>query len=198
MGVATRELPGHDSTSAADEAEMTLVGLLTFYDPPKEGTEQAIRHLAELGISTRLITGDNPLAATHIAAQVGLKGATMVGRDIDRLSDSELASRVAGTAVFADVEPLHKERIVRALHSSGEVVGFLGDGINDTPGLHAADVGISVDSAVDVAKQSAAIVLLEKDLPSWPRECGWAAGRSPTPSSTCGSTPAPRSATWSA
>jgi Mg2+-importing ATPase len=143
---------------------MTLVGLLTFHDPAKPGVAEAIRDLAGLGISVRIITGDNRLAAVHVADQVGLAGAVMVGRDIDQLSESELAARAADTAVFAEVEPLHKERVVRAMRSSGAVVGFLGDGINDAPGLHAADVGISVDSAVDVAKQSAAIVLLEKDL----------------------------------
>jgi len=164
LGVATRALPGRSEVTAADEAQMTLVGLLAFQDPPKPDGAQAIRNLAGLGISVRLITGDNRLAATHIASQVGLTGAPLLGPDIDRLSDNELAERAPNTAVFAEVEPLHKERIVRAMRASGAVVGYLGDGINDAPALHAADVGISVDTAVDVAKQSAAIVLLEKNF----------------------------------
>jgi P-type Mg2+ transporter len=164
LGLATRAQPGRSEVTAADEAEMTLVGLLAFQDPPKPEGAQAIRDLADLGISVRLITGDNRLAATHVASEVGLTGAPLLGPDIDRLSDDELAERVPNTAVFAEVEPLHKERIVRAMRASGAVVGYLGDGINDAPALHAADGGISVDTAVDVAKQSAAIVLLEKDL----------------------------------
>ncbi|HEX7746722.1 MAG TPA: magnesium-translocating P-type ATPase [Micromonosporaceae bacterium] len=164
LGLAIRQLPGRDSASEADEAEMTLIGLLTFHDPPKQTATQAIKDLAALGITVRLVTGDNHLAASHVAGQVNLSGAQLVGRNIDQLSDRDLAERVASTAVFAEVEPLHKERIVRAMRAAGAVVGYLGDGINDAPGLHAADVGISVDSAVDVAKQSAAIVLLEKDL----------------------------------
>ncbi|HEX5540110.1 MAG TPA: magnesium-translocating P-type ATPase [Micromonospora sp.] len=164
LGLAIRQLAAWDSVSEADEAEMMLVGLLTFQDPPKSDAGTALRNLAELGVSTRLITGDNRFAASHVAQQVGLVGEVLVGGDIDRLSDQELTERAAKAAVFAEVEPLHKERVVAALNRTGAVVGFLGDGINDAPGLHAADVGISVDTAVDVAKQAAAIVLLEKDL----------------------------------
>jgi Mg2+-importing ATPase len=164
LGLATRALPGRSEVTAADEADMTLVGLLAFQDPPKPDATQAIRNLADLGISVRLITGDNRLAAAHVAGEVGLTGPPLLGPDIDRLSDSELAERAPHTLVFAEVEPLHKERIIRAARASGAVVGYLGDGINDAPALHGADVGISVNTAVDVAKQSAAIVLLEKDL----------------------------------
>jgi Mg2+-importing ATPase len=164
LGLAARPLPGATTASPADETQMTLVGLLTFQDPPKADAEQAISRLADLGISLRLITGDNRYAAGHVAAQVGLTGEPMLGSDIDSSSDAELARRVTGTAVFAEVEPLQKERVVAALHTGGAVVGFVGDGINDAPALHAADVGISVDTAVDVAKQAAAIVLLDKDL----------------------------------
>ncbi|MFS8479621.1 MAG: HAD-IC family P-type ATPase [Micromonosporaceae bacterium] len=114
------------------------------------------------------------------------------------MSDDELAERASRTQVFAEVEPLHKERVVRALRRSGTVVGYLGDGINDAPALHAADVGISVDTAVDVAKQSASIVLLEKDLGVVADGVRGGGRPSPTPSSTCGSTPARRSATCSA
>ena len=164
LGVAVRALPGRRDAAVADETGMTLVGLLAFADPPKSDAGSAIRNLADLGISVRLITGDNRLAAAYISGQVGLTGEPLLGPDIERMSDEELAERASRTQVFAEVEPLHKERVVRALRKSGTVVGYLGDGINDAPALHAADVGISVDTAVDVAKQSADIVLLEKDL----------------------------------
>ena len=164
LGLAVRPLPGRTTASADDERDLTLVGLLVFQDPPKPDARQAIGDLAGLGISVRLITGDNRFAAAHIAAEVGLDGPVLLGPDIDHLSDHELAARAPNTAVFAEVEPLQKERIMHALRASGAVVGFLGDGINDAPALHAANVGISVDTAVDVAKQAATIVLLDKDL----------------------------------
>lgn len=153
LGLAVKPLPGRTSVSAEDETGMTLAGVLAFHDPVKPGVAEAIADLARLGISVRLITGDNRLAAANIARQVGLTGPVCVGDEID-----------VHAQVFAEVDPLHKERIVRALRESGATVGFLGDGINDSPALHAADVGISVDTAVDVAKQSAAIVLLDKEL----------------------------------
>jgi Mg2+-importing ATPase len=143
---------------------MTFLGLLAFQDPAKPDAGDAIKTLAQLGVSVRVITGDNRLAAATIATSVGLSGPVLLGSDIDQLPDDTLAERATDTAVFAEVEPLHKERIVKALRSRGAVIGFLGDGINDCPALHAADVGISVDTAVDVAKQTAAIVLLDKDL----------------------------------
>jgi Mg2+-importing ATPase len=164
LALAVRPLPGVDQISASDEAEMTLHGLLVFQDPVKPGAAEAIADLHRLGISVRLVTGDNSLAAGTIAARVGLTGEVVGGPQIDRLDDAALAERVRSTAVFAEVEPQHKERIVKALRAGGEVVGFLGDGINDTPALHAADIGISVDTAVDVAKQTASIVLLDKGL----------------------------------
>ncbi|HEX8131845.1 MAG TPA: magnesium-translocating P-type ATPase [Actinomycetes bacterium] len=165
LALATRPLATTHLAGAADETGMTLRGLLAFLDPPKPGAAAAIRRLAGQDVSVRLVTGDNRLAARKLAAAVGLDAdRLLVGADIDRLDQHELAVRAAGTAVFAEVEPLHKERIVGALRQAGQVVGFLGDGINDAAALHAADVGISVDSAVDVAKQSAAIVLLDKSL----------------------------------
>jgi Mg2+-importing ATPase len=144
---------------------MTLRGLLTFADPAKDGAADAVRELAALGISVRLVTGDNRLAAGQVAAAVGLRtDNALTGDRIDDLDDPALAAAVTEVAVFAEVDPLHKERLVRALRSGGSTVGFLGDGINDAAALHAADVGISVDTAVDVAKQAAAIVLLDKSL----------------------------------
>jgi Mg2+-importing ATPase len=144
---------------------MTLRGLLTFHDPPKEGAPEAIADLARLGVSVRLVTGDNQLAARRIAEDVGLRAdRVLTGPQVDALDDDGLAAEAAATEVFAEVDPLHKERLVRALRARGETVGFLGDGINDSAALHVADVGISVDTAVDVAKQTAAIVLLDKSL----------------------------------
>lgn len=165
LAIATRMLPDRVSVERDDETEMVLRGLLAFHDPAKPGVTNAIRELASLGVALRLVTGDNHLAAQAIALEVGLStGDVLIGTEIDRLTDAQLAERVTSVAVFAEVEPLHKERIVRALRASGSVVGFLGDGINDAAALHAADVGISVDTAVDVAKQSASIVLLDKSL----------------------------------
>lgn len=165
LALATRDLGAKREASVADEAGMTLQGLLVFFDPPKTGAAEAIRSLEARGVTMRLVTGDNRLAAAKIATDVGLSVEKLLtGPEVAAMDDTELMERAAITAVFAEVEPLHKERIVRALRASGEIVGFLGDGINDAPALHAADVGISVDTAVDVAKQAAAIVLLDKSL----------------------------------
>jgi Mg2+-importing ATPase len=165
LALATRALPGRDTVGRDDESGMVVRGLLAFEDPEKPGAADAIQSLADLGVSVRLVTGDNRLAAGKVATDVGLNARRLlVGAEIDRLSDAELSERISLIEVFAEVEPLHKVRIVKALRAAGEVVGFLGDGINDAAALHAADVGISVDSAVDVAKQSAAIVLLDKSL----------------------------------
>ena len=165
LGVATRTLPGREHVTAEDETAMTLRGLLAFHDPPKEGVLEAVTALAGLGVSVRLVTGDNRMAARKIAQDVGLRAdPVLTGPEIDALGDDRLAAAAAVTDVFAEVEPLHKERLVRAFRASGEIVGFLGDGINDSAALHGADVGISVDTAVDVAKQTAAIVLLDKSL----------------------------------
>jgi P-type Mg2+ transporter len=165
LGLATRDMPGATAASLADETAMTLVGFVTFADPAKPDAAKTLRDLATNGISVRMLTGDNHLVAAHIANEVGLDTTTVLtGSDIDALDDPALAKTAAGVAVFAELNPIQKERIVKALRATGEVVGYMGDGINDSPALHAADVGISVDSAVAVAKQAAAIVLLDKDL----------------------------------
>jgi P-type Mg2+ transporter len=165
LGVATRELEGATTTTLADEAKMTLVGFVTFADPAKPDAAATLKDLAANGVSVRMLTGDNHLVAAHIAKQVGLDTTTVLtGADIDALDDAKLATTAMGVAVFAELNPIQKERIVRALRASGQVVGYMGDGINDSPALHAADVGISVDSAVAVAKEAASIVLLDKDL----------------------------------
>ncbi len=148
-----------------DEAQMTFLGFLTFSDPPKGDVEQALHELAGLGISLRMITGDNRLVAAHLAKAVGLRYEPVVtGGELDGLSDDQIADSLPAVDVFAEINPVQKERIVRAFRHRGHIVGYLGDGINDAPPLHAADVGISVDTATSVAKESAAIVLLEKDL----------------------------------
>jgi Mg2+-importing ATPase len=165
LGVATRELAGRDSLTPADESGMAFEGFLTFVDPPKQDAAATIADLAAIGISVRMITGDNRLVAAHIGHLVGLDAAdVLTGDRIQALSDQELADQAARIAVFAEIDPTQKERIIRALRTTGSTVGYMGDGINDAPALHAADVGISVDTAVDVAKESAAIVLLDKDL----------------------------------
>lgn len=165
LGVARRALDVDHQLSPDDEVGLTFVGFLTFLDPPKPGIARTLRELEALGIALRMVTGDNRLAAAHTARSVGLDcRQVLTGRDIERIDDAELARIADEVGVFAEVDPLQKERIVRALGRSGRDVGFLGDGINDAPALHAADVGISVDTAADVARDAASVVLLEKNL----------------------------------
>jgi Mg2+-importing ATPase len=165
LGVAYRDA-GQSSLIAKDhEVDMTFLGLLVFFDPPKAGIAQTLSRLEQLGISLKVITGDNELVATSIGEQVGLATANVLtGRDLHEMSDEALLQRVSDVDIFAEVEPNHKERIILALKKTGKVVGYMGDGINDASALHAADVGISVDGAVDVATEAADIVLMEKDL----------------------------------
>ncbi|BBO32291.1 magnesium-translocating P-type ATPase [Lacipirellula parvula] len=157
-------LPGGERTNQM-EREMTFLGFLVLQDPPKEGIADTISQINGLGITLKMVTGDNSHVAEHVAKQVGLATSSILtGGDLRQLSDEALLSRVRDTDVFAEIEPNQKERIILALQKAGEVVGYLGDGINDATALHAADVGISVDQAVDVAKEAADIVLLERDL----------------------------------
>ncbi|PFG38593.1 Mg2+-importing ATPase [Georgenia soli] len=165
LALATRQLPTGVQVSAADERGMTLRGLLAFEDPPRADAVASVARLREVGVGVRLVTGDSAAAARVVAAAVGLSPAGMLtGRDLAALDDRALAARLSAAEVVAEVDPLEKERVVRQLRRRGEVVGFLGDGINDAPALHAADVGLSVDTAVDVAKQAADVVLLDKSL----------------------------------
>ncbi len=171
LAVATRnldrdEVDSHEREYAAsDEAEMTLVGFLTFLDPPKESAAPAIAAMREHGTAVKVITGDNPIVAETVCGKVGIDVGTVVtGPEIDVLDDAALDEIVDDTTVFAKVNPLQKARIVDALKRRGHTVGFLGDGVNDAPALRNADVGISVDTAVDIARESADIILLEKDL----------------------------------
>ncbi|MFI9604154.1 magnesium-translocating P-type ATPase [Streptomyces sp. NPDC052043] len=166
LAVATRSLPAtRDTYTVADEDELTLAGFLAFLDPPKADAAQALRALADKGITVKVVTGDNELVAARVCADVGIDvGAVVTGAAVEDLDDDELAELAARTTVFAKVNPVQKARIVRALQRGGHTVGFLGDGINDAAALRDADVGISVDTAVDIAKESADIILLEKDL----------------------------------
>jgi Mg2+-importing ATPase len=165
LALAVKRVAPKERYGRADEHGMALAGLLLFYDPPKAGVEDTIRGLAALGIRTKVITGDNRYVAAHVAAAIGLDSKAMLtGQEIARLKDEALWHLAPRTELFVEVDPQQKERIVRALQRTGHAVGYLGDGINDAPALHAADAGISVESAVDVARESADIVLLRRDL----------------------------------
>jgi len=157
--------PGRDTYSLADERDLTLIGYVAFLDPPKESTAPALKALKAHGVAVKVLTGDNELVTAKICREVGLEQqGLLMGNDIEDMTDAELANAVETTNVFARLTPSHKERIVRLLKANGHVVGFMGDGINDAPALRTADIGISVDSAVDIAKEAADIILLEKSL----------------------------------
>jgi Mg2+-importing ATPase len=165
LGVAEREIDPNGSYNRADEQGLAFLGFLLFFDPPKPDAQQAIVNLAQLGVQLKIITGDNRLVAQRLTGVVGLRAEhTLTGADLNQMRDEALWQAAEHTILFAEVDPNQKERIILALRRMGHVVGYLGDGINDAPALHAADVGISVDSAVDVAKQAADFVLLKQDL----------------------------------
>ncbi|MDH0748946.1 magnesium-translocating P-type ATPase [Pseudomonas sp. GD03842] len=166
VAVAARSMAaGRDAYGLADESDLTLIGYVAFLDPPKESTAPALKALAEHGVAVKVLTGDNERVTAKICREVGLeRQGLLLGGDVERMSDAELAVAVETTNVFAKLTPSHKERIVRLLKANGHVVGFMGDGINDAPALRTADIGISVDSAVDIAKEAADIILLEKSL----------------------------------
>ncbi|WP_279617310.1 magnesium-translocating P-type ATPase [Streptomyces bungoensis] len=166
VAVATRSVAsGTRAVSAEDERELSLAGLLVFLDPPKPDAATALSRLAALGVTVKVVTGDNAAVAAKVCHDLGLTEAgTMTGGEVDALDDAQLADAISRTTVFARVSPEAKARIVHAQRRSRGGVAFLGDGVNDALALHAADVGISVDSATDVAKDSADVILLEKDL----------------------------------
>jgi len=165
LAVATKTLPGKQSCSKDDEKELVLKGYVAFLDPPKNTAGRAIEALHKHGVGVKILTGDNHLISRKVCRDVGLAPDPMLqGADVEKMSDSELADAAEKTTLFARVSPAHKQRVIRALRSKGHVVGFLGDGINDAPALRAADIGISVDTATDIAKESADLILLEKDL----------------------------------
>ena len=166
VAVAMKEIPPSQvAYSVADESELTLIGYIAFLDPPKESTAPALKALAANGITVKILTGDNELVTAEVCRQVGLGvEGVVLGPQIDRMDDKTLAEAVEHHTIFAKLSPLNKERIVRSLRGNGHVVGFMGDGINDAPALRAADIGISVDTAVDIAKEAADIILLERSL----------------------------------
>jgi len=168
IAVAYREFPGTDDTphyTIQDESGLTLLGYMAFLDPPKATASEALGRLHGHNVSTKILTGDNEIVTGSICKQVGLPvDHILLGPEIEGMTEAQLAEVTETTTVFAKLSPSHKERIIHALQSQGHVVGFMGDGINDAPALKAADVGISVDSAVDIAKESSDIILLENSL----------------------------------
>jgi len=166
LGVAVKDVPRQSAYSAeTDEIDMIFMGFLLFFDPPKADARETLDALGRLGVQVKVITGDNRLVARHVAEKVGLPvSGILTAAEMDELRDEALWNVAERTTLFVEVDPNQKERIILALRKMGHVVGFMGDGINDAPALHAADIGISVDQAVDVAKEAADFVLLKRDL----------------------------------
>lgn len=165
LAVATKELQGKRICAKDDERDLVLKGYVAFLDPPKSSAGRALEALHKHGVSVKILTGDNQLISRKVCRDVGLSADPMLlGGDVEKMSDPELAEAAEKTTLFARLSPDHKQRVIRALRGKGHVVGFLGDGINDAPALRAADIGISVDTATDIAKESADLILLEKDL----------------------------------
>ncbi len=166
LAIAYREFPStNQSFSVSDEKDLILLGYIAFFDPPKDSAAEAIKILQNTGVTVKILTGDNSLVTKKVCKDVGLKVERVItGDELSRLSSEEFSGVVQQNNIFAKLSPLQKEKVISSLRQSGHVVGYLGDGINDSPSLRAADVGISVDSAADVAKEAADIVLLEKSL----------------------------------
>jgi Mg2+-importing ATPase len=168
IALAYKEMPGSSDEpvyAVKDESDLILLGFLAFLDPPKDTAAEALERLHSLNVDVKILTGDNEIITAYICKQVGMPVEhILLGSQIEAMSETELAQAASVTSVFARLAPAHKEHIIRALQSKGRVVGFMGDGINDAPALKAADVGISVDSAVDIAKESSDIILLENSL----------------------------------
>jgi Mg2+-importing ATPase len=165
LGVAVRHLPRQDAHGREDEAGLIFAGFLLFLDPPKPGMAETLKALAARGIRVKMISGDNRYVAVHLAETIGLpRRGVLTGGELAKLTKEALFARVARTDIFAEIDPNQKERIIAALRRRGHVVGYLGDGINDAPALHEADIGISVDGAADVAREAADMILLERDL----------------------------------
>ncbi len=165
IAVAYRDIATQKKYGAVDEGELTFVGLLAFLDPPKKSVKLSLKLLEERGIAIKILTGDNELVTQKVCSELSLPvSGTLLGSDVDRLDDTALVRAVEGVTIFARLNPESKKRVISALRTCGHVVGFLGDGVNDAPSLRAGDIGISVNNAVDVAKESADIILLHKDL----------------------------------
>jgi Mg2+-importing ATPase len=165
LAVATRKIEEKRAYTVKDEDNLVFEGFVSFYDPPKKGVKETIKEMHELGIEIKVVTGDNELVTERVAKEVGLDvQGIMLGGEIDRLSDEDLKNRAPGITIFARCSPDEKSRIIIALRSANNVVGYLGDGINDAPSIRNSDVGISVNNAVDIAKESASIILTRKSL----------------------------------
>jgi len=165
LAIANKKVGAQAAYSKADEENLVLTGYLAFLDPPKDTAKTAIAALRQHGVTVKVLTGDNDLVTRKVCTEVGINAEKIIlGNDVEKMSDEQLADAVDGTDVYARLSPAHKKRVVQALQKKGHVVGFMGDGINDAPALRAADVGISVDTAVDIAKESADMILLEKSL----------------------------------
>jgi P-type Mg2+ transporter len=165
LAVATKEMVGKQLCSRNDESDLVLRGYVAFLDPPKTSAAHAIEALHNHGVTVKILTGDNQLISRKVCGDVGLSAdPILLGEDVEKMSQDELGKAAEKTTLFARLSPSHKQRIVQVLRENGHVVGFLGDGINDAPALRAADIGISVDTATDIAKESADLILLEKDL----------------------------------
>ncbi len=165
LAIAYKDVDPKAVYSKDDECQMVLRGYIAFLDPPKESASPAIEALQRHGVAIKVLTGDNDLVSRKICSEVGIDtDVTLLGTQVEKMTDAELADKAGEVTLFARLSPAHKQRIIRALQSKGHVVGFMGDGINDAPALRAADVGISVDTAVDIAKESADVILLEKSL----------------------------------
>ena len=168
VAIAYKVIPGDDDEphyTVQDESDLTLLGFMAFLDPPKDTATEALQQLKALNVDVKILTGDNEIITTYICKQVGMPvDKILLGSQIDALGEAELAEAAGATSIFAKLAPAQKEQIIHALQKKGHVVAFLGDGINDSPALRAADVGISVDSAVDIAKESSDIILLENSL----------------------------------
>ncbi|HEU0118277.1 MAG TPA: magnesium-translocating P-type ATPase, partial [Alphaproteobacteria bacterium] len=166
IAVAHKDMaPDHSAYSVKDENDLTLIGYIAFLDPPKDSAAAAIAALHKHGVAVKILTGDGDIVTRRVCKDVGLEvQGLLLGNAIENMTDSELVQQVEHTTVFAKLSPAQKARVIAALHQNNHVVGFLGDGINDGPALKAADVGVSVDTAADIAKESADIILLEKSL----------------------------------
>ena len=165
LAVATKRLGAQTTFTKGDESELVLTGYLAFLDPPKDSAAKAITALRQNGVAVKVLTGDNDLVTRKVCSEVGIHAERiLLGGQVEHLTNEQLAIEVETTDVFARLSPAHKKRVVEALQHNKHVVGFMGDGINDAPALRAADVGLSVDTAVDIAKESADMILLEKDL----------------------------------
>jgi len=165
LAIANKKVGAQNAYSKADEESLVLTGYLAFLDPPKDTAKTAIAALRQHGVTVKVLTGDNDLVTRKVCTEVGINAEKIIlGNDVEKMSDDELASTIDTVDVYARLSPAHKKRVVQALQKKGHVVGFMGDGINDAPALRAADVGISVDTAVDIAKESADMILLEKNL----------------------------------